>query len=260
VKADAAGYVVQTDQGTWRAKSVVLAAGACSIPVLPAFVDQVPVGITSLTRTNTATRGACTGRRSRGRRVGHRIQIAEELHRSGRPVTVATGEHVRLPARIAGGTSSGGWTPRACWMRLHRDRRPATGSELPSMQLVGAPGRTIDLNALQALGVRLIGRLAGIRDGVAQFSGSLPNVCALADLKMIRLLDSIDIWAASASLDDSAVHRSPRRACKIRCPCRSTCARARSRRSSGRRIPAGPCPGSTSRYSTASNGSTTTAE
>ena len=27
------------------------------------------------------------------------VQIAEELHRSGRPVTLATGEHVRLPRR-----------------------------------------------------------------------------------------------------------------------------------------------------------------
>jgi len=37
-----------------------------------------------------------------------------------------------------------------------------------------------------------VGRLAGIRDGKAQFSGSLRNVCALADLKMNRLLASID--------------------------------------------------------------------
>ena len=50
-------------------------------------------------------------------------------------------------------------------------------------------------------------RLGGIRDGVAQFSGSLPNVCALADLKMVRLLDAIDIWAASAGIDDPPVER-----------------------------------------------------
>ena len=32
-------------------------------------------------------------------------------------------------------------------------------------------------------GVEVVGRLAGIRDGKAQFSGSLRNVCALADLE-----------------------------------------------------------------------------
>jgi putative flavoprotein involved in K+ transport len=66
---------------------------------------------------------------------------------------------------------------------------------VPSMQLVGSPGRTVDLNALSSAGVRLAGRLAGIQDGVAQFSGSLPNVCALADLKLGRLLNTIDAWA-----------------------------------------------------------------
>ena len=66
------------------------------------------------------------------------------------------------------------------------------------MQLVGSPGRTVDLNALRSAGVRLVGRLAGIAGGVAQFSGSLPNVCALADLKLGRLLDTIDAWAGAA--------------------------------------------------------------
>ena len=48
----------------------------------------------------------------------------------------------------------------------------------PSMQLIGSPGRTVDLNALGRLGVRIVGRFAGVRDGQAQFAGSLPNVSA----------------------------------------------------------------------------------
>ena len=73
---------------------------------------------------------------------------------------------------------------------------------LPSMQLVGTrSGQRWTLNALSALGVRLVGRLAVIRDGTALFSGSLPNVCALADLKLDRLLDTIDGWAARAGID-----------------------------------------------------------
>jgi putative flavoprotein involved in K+ transport len=73
---------------------------------------------------------------------------------------------------------------------------------LPSFQLVGSPSRaTIDLGALQDDGVRLVGRLAGIRDGTAQFSGSLRNQCTLADLKLDRLLDTIDQWTVDAGLD-----------------------------------------------------------
>ena len=45
---------------------------------------------------------------------------------------------------------------------------------------------------MPAIGVKLIGRFAGINDGKAQFSGSLRNQCAISDLKMGRLLDTID--------------------------------------------------------------------
>ena len=51
------------------------------------------------------------------------------------------------------------------------------------------------------MGVRMVGRLAGIRDGKAQFSGSLRNQCALSDLKMNRLLNTIDEWATANGLD-----------------------------------------------------------
>jgi hypothetical protein len=51
---------------------------------------------------------------------------------------------------------------------------------------------TLDLNTLQEAGVRVAGKLAGLRDGTALFSGSLANMAALADLKANRLLNSID--------------------------------------------------------------------
>jgi putative flavoprotein involved in K+ transport len=70
---------------------------------------------------------------------------------------------------------------------------------LPSPQLVGSPQRTtLDLNALSAAGVEIVGRLAAVRDGHALFSGGLRNQFALADLKMNRLLESFDEWALGA--------------------------------------------------------------
>jgi putative flavoprotein involved in K+ transport len=70
---------------------------------------------------------------------------------------------------------------------------------LPSPQLVGTPERsTLDLNALTALGVELVGRWAAVRDGSALFSGGLRNVCSLADLKMRRLLATFDEWARTS--------------------------------------------------------------
>jgi putative flavoprotein involved in K+ transport len=77
---------------------------------------------------------------------------------------------------------------------LDRQRR------LPSLQLTGGDD-AIDLNALQDIGIELVGRMAGLSDGRAQFSGSLTNMCALADLKMDRLLTMFDDWAGSTGLD-----------------------------------------------------------
>ncbi len=57
--------------------------------------------------------------------------------------------------------------------------------------------------------MELVGRFAGVGDGKARFSGSLRNVCNLADLKMNRLLDTIDEWAAAspAAGDTDPPHR-----------------------------------------------------
>ena len=75
---------------------------------------------------------------------------------------------------------------------------------MPSPQLVGSPEKVdLDLNALTRQGVRFVGRLGMIRDGVALFSGGLANRTTLADLKLGRLLDAFDAWATTAGLDDA---------------------------------------------------------
>ena len=125
------------------------------------------------------------------------VQLAAELRQSGRPVILSVGEHVRLPRTYRGRDvlwwmdASGVWDQRYDEVDdLTRARR------LPSPQLVGTPDRTtLDLNALAAMGVELVGRLAAVRDGRALFSGGLRNVCSLADLKMERLLGVFDEWA-----------------------------------------------------------------
>ena len=131
------------------------------------------------------------------------VQLADEIHRSGRPVTLSVGEHVRLPRTYRGRDvlwwmdASGVWNQRYDEIDdLTRARR------LPSPQLVGTPERTtLDLNALSAAGVEIVGRLAAVRDGRALFSGGLRNQFALADLKMDRLLDTFDDWARSHARD-----------------------------------------------------------
>jgi putative flavoprotein involved in K+ transport len=137
------------------------------------------------------------------------VQLAQEIQRCGRPVTLAVGGHVRLP-RLYRGRDIQGWMHVAGVLdqRIENESEPERARRVPSPQLVGSPERaTLDLNALQAEGVELVGRLAGIHEGRAQFSGSLRNVCALADLKMDRLLNGIDSWVQQHGLDDATAPR-----------------------------------------------------
>jgi putative flavoprotein involved in K+ transport len=134
------------------------------------------------------------------------IQIAQEVHASGRPVTLAVGEHVRMP-RTYRGRDVLWWMDATGLFDDRYDEIPdlPRARVLPSMQLIGSPERaTLDLNTLTRTGVQLVGRLAGVRDGVAQLSGSLPNVCTLADLKLKRLLKGFDEWAATVGAEQTA--------------------------------------------------------
>ncbi len=198
------GYLVATDQGDWRCRTVVLATGACNVPQVPAVADAVPAGIDMFTPmeyrnpAQIADGGVLVvGASATG------TQIADEIHRAGRPVTLAVGEHIRAP-RVYRGRDLEWWMDAAGVLDERYDEVEdiTRARRVPSLQLAGSRGRaTLDLNALTAMGVRLVGRLAGISNGKAQFSGSLRNQCALSDLKMNRLLDAIDEWATENGLD-----------------------------------------------------------
>jgi putative flavoprotein involved in K+ transport len=199
-------YEVVTAQGTWHCRAVVLATGAFNIAHMPKLSEAVPPGITQLTTVqyrnpeSLAAGGVLVvGAAASG------AQIADEIQRSGRPVTLAVGEHVRAPRMYRGRDIQ--W-----WMDatgLHDERYDQVENltrarNLPSFQIAGhADRRNIDLNALTSVGVKLVGRLAGIGDGKVQFSGSLRNLCELADLKQNRLLNTIDEWAAENGLSDA---------------------------------------------------------
>jgi putative flavoprotein involved in K+ transport len=192
------GYRVTTSRGEIHARTVVIASGACNEPSVPRLSDAVPASVGQLTPFGYRDPAQLpdggvlvVGASATG------VQLAAELRRSGRPVTVSVGEHVRLPRTYRGRDvlwwmdASGLWDQRYDEVEdLTRARR------LPSPQLVGTPERTtLDLSALAAMGVELVGRWAAVRDGRALLSGGLRNLFSLADLKLERLLDTFDEWA-----------------------------------------------------------------
>jgi putative flavoprotein involved in K+ transport len=198
------GYVVRTDRGDWQCQAVVLASGACNIARVPAFANLVPSSIVCLTaqqyrNPDQLPEGGVlvAGASASG------TQIASEIQRSGRPVTLAVGEHIRAP-RLYRGRDLEWWMDAAGVLDERYDEIDdiARARKVPSLQLAGTSDRsTLDLNTLSDLGVMLVGRFAGMADGKAQFAGSLRNMCAMSDLKMGRLLDTIDAWARDHGLD-----------------------------------------------------------
>jgi putative flavoprotein involved in K+ transport len=197
LKQNPNGYQVTTERGQWFCRSVVIASGACNLPSIPKVAEAVPADIQQVTSWKyrnpdqlEAGGVLVVGASATG------LQLAEEIHRSGRPVTIATGEHVRLP-RVYRGKDIQWWMDAVGILDEGLDEIDDVNRarHLPSPQLVGSREHQIlDLNTMSGLGIKLVGRLVGVQNGTLQFSGSLRNVCALADLKMNRLLKTIDEW------------------------------------------------------------------
>ena len=204
VRRAAGGYRVTASGAEIGCRALVLASGACNRPALPQFAASVPESVEQWTpldyrRPDQLPDGGVlvVGASATG------VQLAAELQQSGRPVTLSVGEHVRLP-RTYRGRDVLWWMDRSgVWDQRYDEIEDLTRARrLPSPQLVGTPERmTLDLNALVSMGVELVGRWAALRDGSALFSGGLRNVFALADLKLVRLLDAFDEWARISGRD-----------------------------------------------------------
>jgi putative flavoprotein involved in K+ transport len=194
------GYTVATSNGQLHCRCVVIASGACNLPHIPDVQRAIPTSIERFTPMDyrNADRLPDGGVLIVGASATG-VQLAQEIHRSGRPVTLSVGEHVRMPRTYRGRDVLWWMEASGLWNQRYDEIDDLTRARgLPSPQLVGTPERTtLDLNALRAMGVRLAGRLSAVRDGRALFSGGLRNQLALADLKMDRLLDTFDEWARS---------------------------------------------------------------
>jgi putative flavoprotein involved in K+ transport len=200
------GFEVRTAGGTWHCDAVVAATGGSSEPRVPAFASELPQDVQQLTSLSYR-RPAQIDDRGRVLVVGASasgVQIADELQRAGHDITIAVGEHIRLP-RSYRGCDIYRWLDRIGQLDerwdevedLQRARRHA------SVQVVGSDdARQVDLPSLQALGVQPVGRLMAIRGTKALCSGGLRSLVANADLKEARLLRRIDEWVDEHDMAD----------------------------------------------------------
>ncbi len=203
VEREGCGYRVSTDVGQWQARAVVVATGACDVPFRPPMADALAPTILQVapadyTAPDQLPPGGVlvVGASSTG------IQLAEEIHASGRPVTLAVGDHTRVPRRYRG-------RDIYAWMDasgMLDDPALETGNleaarRQPSLQLVGGPTpRDLDLAVLRAQGVRLFGRLAGLDGTTAKFAGDLERSTGASHVRMQRTLKRIDDFISDHGL------------------------------------------------------------
>jgi putative flavoprotein involved in K+ transport len=199
VAPHARGYRVQTDRGALFAKNVVLATGYCDLPARPSFAQALDHRIEQLTPSgyrepsSLAPGGVLVvGASASG------AQIADELARSGREVTLAVGRHTRLPRRYRG-IDIMGWLDRIGALSQSVDdvRNLAASRNQPSLQLVGSDvPRDLDLATLVRGGVRLCGRLEDVAGTRARFADDLERTVQASEAKLDRLLRRIDAHVA----------------------------------------------------------------
>lgn len=189
------GYLVSTTTEKWLCKTVVIASGAFSTPVIPELSEHLPDNITQMhskayknpTQLNSGS-VLVVGASSSG------LQIANELIDNGFNVHLSVSEHVRMP-RSYRGKDIFWWLDESNISTENvaelLDKKRL--QKLPSPQLIGSDQQDIfDLNYLQSNGVNLVGKLSGINQQQFLFSGGFKNTCKLADLKLNRLLNKFD--------------------------------------------------------------------
>ena len=199
VERDGDGYRVTADRGEWRAESVIVATGHCDRPHVPALAAELPSDVVQLVPTRYRNPDALpaggvlvVGASATG------IQLADEIHRSGRPVTLAVGRHVRLP-RSYRGRDVMAWLDATGFL----DEGAEAVADLeaarrqPSLQLVGRlDRRTLDLGVLLDAGVRLVGRVTAVEGARVLFAEDLAETAAAAERRLARLLGRIDAYVA----------------------------------------------------------------
>ncbi len=196
VSPDGAGYLVATDRGDWRSSNVVVATGYHSRALIPAVAAGLPPELVQLNpasyrRPDLLPDGAVlvVGASASG------VQIADELAQSGRDVVLAVGSHTRLPRRYRGRDILW-WLDRTGSMDRTIDDvvDPGAARREPSLQLAGSE-RPVHLDALQARGVRLAGRLIVAEAGDVRFADDLVATTTAADVRLKRVLAEIDGYA-----------------------------------------------------------------
>jgi putative flavoprotein involved in K+ transport len=192
------GFRVETSEGTVHARYVVAATGPFQQPVRPTLIPNqaglLQLHSSSYRNPQQLPPGAVlvVGAGSSG------VQIADELQQAGRQVYLSVGPHDRPPRRYRGQDFVwwlgvlGKWDAAA----------PLLGAEHITIAVSGANGgHTVDFRALEASGVRLVGRTDSFDNGTVRFAADLGANVSNGDANYLSLLNEADAYIARNGLD-----------------------------------------------------------
>ncbi|MFZ5857384.1 MAG: NAD(P)-binding domain-containing protein [Chloroflexota bacterium] len=188
------GYRVQTSDGMWEAKNVVMATGSFQKPKIPAFCKNIPADVLQLhsgqyRNPNQLPDGAVliVGAAQSG------MQIGEELHQSGREIYLGIGAAPRVPRRYRG-RDIVSWLVTTGFFNQAVDQLPT-----PKARLISNPqasgkngGHSLNLHQFARDGVKLLGRISGVQDGKVIFAPDLKENLAKTDNFEKDLIGRID--------------------------------------------------------------------
>ena len=125
-------------------------------------------------------------------------QIADELLRAGRDVTLSIGPHARYPRRYRGRDY--------CWwlgvLGQWDIEAPAPNTEHVTIAVSGAQGGfTVEFRAFAERGMRLVGRAEAFADGVMSFAPDLAQTLSNGDEAYFKVLDDADAYVKRSGLD-----------------------------------------------------------
>jgi len=206
------GFQVDTDRGSWRAENVVIASGYCDLPDIPPMARFVSPDILQLVPSRyRSVRQLPPGGVLVVGASASGVQLADEIHAAGHPVTLAVGRHTRLPRQYRGRDILWWFDRMGLFHETADDVFDLDVSrKQPSLQLVGRPDHSsLNLAILKDRGVRITGRALAIHGFRAQFDDDLVATTAAADIKLASLLGRIDEFVEASGLTREVGEPSP---------------------------------------------------
>src|SRR4051812_10408060 len=179
------GFLLRTSAGELQAESVVVSTGAYQRPHRPDGAAGFPPEVLAIDAEdyrNPATlppgKVLIVGSGQTG------CQLSEELHEADREVFLACGRAPWLPRRIDG-RDIVTWLNETTFFDTPLSALPSPAARLgANLQLTGRRGgHDLHYRTLQAMGVHLLGHLAGVEGHRAYFADDLADSVAFGDAR-----------------------------------------------------------------------------